>query len=127
MIEQTIIDKKKASWTRQQLNLMNLMQDLEKDIQSMQKRGVNAEYIQKKSDQIDVIISAMNYAAELIDLLIFDRSSASIEIFCLQDQLSKYMMENPDKIESFLSKENTFELLRTMVQSYKNLSNEDQA
>lgn len=93
----------------------------------MKKKGISEEFIQKKSEQIDVIIQAMNYAAELIDLLIFDRSSASIEIFFLQNELSNHLTDNPQKINSFLSKENTFEHVRALVESHKSLKNEDQA
>lgn len=104
---------------------MNLMQDLESEIQSMQKRGTNPDFIQKKSKQIDIIINAVNYASELIDLLIFDRSSASIEIFCLQKELSNHLSNDVESLQNFLSKENTFEHLQSLIETYKSQRNED--
>lgn len=125
MIEYNIVKKKKNQWTRQQIQLMNLIQELENELQGMKKRGVNPEFIQKKSDQIDLIIAVNNYAAEFIDLLIFNQSSAALEIQVLETELSKHLMNDPEKAKSFFSPENTLANLKDLIQSFKTLNNED--
>ncbi len=119
MIDQEVIRKKKIAWTRHQSKILSLVQDLENEIQNLRKKGVHPDFIQKKSDQLDLIIESINYADEVIQLLIFAHSSAALEIFCLEKTLHKTLLEDKKELDRFLSKEHTYELVRDMVEAIK--------
>lgn len=118
MIDQEVIRKKKTTWTRHQSKILSLVQELEHDIENLKKKGIHPDFIQKKNDQLDLIIEAVNYADELIQLLVFAQSAAVLEIFTLEKSLQK-TLQDPGERERFLSKEHTFDLVRDMVQALK--------
>ena len=66
-----------------------------------------------------MIIESINYADEIIQLLIFAHSSAALEIFCLEKTLHKTLLEDKKELDRFLSKEHTYELVRDMVEAIK--------
>lgn len=118
MIDQEVIRKKKTTWTRHQGKILSLVQELEHDIENLKKKGIHPDFIQKKNDQLDLIIEAINYADELIQLLVFAQSAAVLEIFTLEKSLQQ-TLQDPKERDQFLSKDHTFGLVRDMVQALK--------
>ena len=119
MIDQEIIRKKKTHWTRQQAKILSLVQELESEIENLKKKNIHPDFIQKKSDQLDLIIEAINYADEFIQLLIFSQSSAALEIFFLEKSLTQEVSKDLPTTQKFFSKDHSYELVRAMVQTLK--------
>jgi hypothetical protein len=123
MIEQEAITRKRTAWTRQQGKVLQLVQDLENELESLRKKGVHPDFIEKKSKQLDLIIDTVNYADELIQLLIFDHNSGALEILFLERSLSQQVTASTESVSLFGSREHTLDLVKAMVQSYKDSSN----
>ncbi|WBL42365.1 hypothetical protein PBT90_00045 [Algoriphagus halophytocola] len=115
MIDQEIIKKKRIAWVRQQTKLMTLVQDLESELESMKKRNINEDFIQKKSDQIDRIIELANFADEFIQALLFDNASASIELYVLQKEVSSHLMESKEERDRFFSSSHSLQLSKNLT------------
>lgn len=117
MIEAEVIRKKKTAWTRHQAKILSLVQELETEIENLKKKNVHPDFIQKKNNQLDLIIEAVNFADELIQLLIFDHDAGLLEIFFLEKSLSKQLLQDPNAVQEVFSKEHTFDVIRNFVQS----------
>lgn len=96
-----------------------MIQQMEKELESVKKKGIHESIIEQKEQRIEEIITALNFADELIQLLIFQLKTSHFEISILSKQVTEYLMNDPLSRDSFFSNSHTMETMKDFVNELK--------
>lgn len=115
MISAETIAAERTKWVRMQSKMANMVQEMEKELETMRKKGIHESVIEAKSSRIDLVISALNHADDLIQVLSRQVMFDNFEIHLLGKQLTGQMLESPEQREVFFSDSHTMEAAKAFA------------
>jgi hypothetical protein len=118
MIDTEAINSMRTKWTRQQTKMANMLQSLEKELDSLKKKNIHESIIDNKEKQIEQTIDSLNAADDLIQLLVFYLKTANLEMEIMEKQMTKWLREG-DKRKEFFSESNTMDMAVDMIREFK--------
>jgi hypothetical protein len=117
MIDLNTIEQLRTKWTRQQSKMANMLQEMEKELESVKKRNIHESIIKTKEQRINEIIGAINSADDLIQILIVEIKKEKLSNAIIEMQLTRWL-HREGKLSEFASQDNTLELVHEVVKEF---------
>jgi len=119
MLDPEVRAELRRKWIRQQGQIGNMIQEMERELDRLKERKVNPAFIAEKSRRMDLMIDVINYADEVISILINENAQLRIQLRLHETELIKEATSSIENLKTFLAKKESPHQVNDIVNEIK--------